>query len=333
MPGRYWLALTVVAAGCGSQDPSGSDDVAISFRGYFRTHLVALSDALENLAVHAPRDRAWNAQADPALVERMRTAWKAAHRAAVAVTEPLSELFPQAGRMDSNWDREIDRVQRDENPFDDIGVTGLHAIERILWADVVSEMVLTVERRHEGYAMARTPATAKEAADYATQLVGGLHRDAQALAEASSVPGYDLGFAEKAVKLQARALLRMVIVGGEPGRSESRYSDTSTDALVDQLGALAGTWKILRAALRRQGVPVGSFQVADAGLERVHAAVAAIGPGPIPARPEGFNPFHPTQEDRESAFGRLYFSVEAEILGASSDAFLAALGNLTNAVL
>ncbi len=61
--------------------------------------------------------------------------------------------------------------QGDPTPFDGTGVTGMHGIERILFANVIPQTVIDFESTLPGYSPASFPLTAADAADFKTKMV------------------------------------------------------------------------------------------------------------------------------------------------------------------
>src|SRR5262249_55052923 len=69
----------------------------------------------------------------------------------------------------------------DADLFDDNGVTGVHAVERVLWSDVIPERVRVFESGLPGYRAAAFPATEAEAASFKQKLCARLATDAETM--------------------------------------------------------------------------------------------------------------------------------------------------------
>src|SRR6185295_13501052 len=66
-----------------------------------------------------------------------------------------------------------------DNLFDDQNVTGVHAIERVLWADQIPASVRDFESALAGYSPAAFPANQQQADDFKNKLCARLVTDIQ----------------------------------------------------------------------------------------------------------------------------------------------------------
>ena len=99
--------------------------------------------------------------------------------------------------MDARYDDFLAMIgpAGDANLFDDQGVTGMHAIERILYAPSIRQEVIDFEKTLPGYKAAAFPATAQEATDFKTKLCQKLIDDAQSLHDQWQPAAIDIGAA------------------------------------------------------------------------------------------------------------------------------------------
>src|SRR5262249_44102286 len=97
----------------------------------------------------------------------------------------IAPLFPDIDvSIDARYDDFMTQLAAqggDADLFDDRGVTGMHAVERIVYADVTPARVVAFERSLPGYVPAAFPATAAEAAEFKTKLCQKLVSDAEEL--------------------------------------------------------------------------------------------------------------------------------------------------------
>ncbi len=323
------LGWALVGAGScdGGDHEHNSSTLTTAMQGFMRTHVGRLDTALGELAMAAPRGHAWLQESDKAALLAMRAAWKSAHAEALAVGVPLEYIFPaQAQHLDRSWEREALTLMGmpDPNPFDDQGVVGLHAIERVLWGPESSGEVLAFERKDAAYFPALAPATAADADDFANLLVGKVRAHAAAWLKVSPALGYDQGFVVKSITDEVAGAFRTVITAASPGESESRYSRSTALALGQQISAVGDLWTLLRPTL-----PKTSKATDIAAVDMAYARLVALRPAPgadeLPLAPPTWNPFHATPEDLASPYGKLYVAMEREALGIDPGSFLQAL--------
>src|SRR4051812_4435484 len=111
----------------------------------------------------------------------MRNAWRHSRAAYEHIEGAIAVLFPEIDvSLDARYDAFI-AVAPDDNLFDAQGVTGVHAIERILWSDQIPARVLAFESALPGYRAAAFPATAAEATAFRDQLVARMLTDAMTM--------------------------------------------------------------------------------------------------------------------------------------------------------
>src|SRR5262249_43213481 len=126
-------------AACGSSSDSTTsekDEVGRAMQAALATDIKSLLQAATDLAAAAPtpQGRGWDKR-DAEAVVAMKTAWVNARAAYEHVEGALAPIFPDIDvSIDERYDGFISgpATQGDQNLFDDQGVTGMHAIERIL---------------------------------------------------------------------------------------------------------------------------------------------------------------------------------------------------------
>src|SRR5262249_57929691 len=108
----------------------------------------------------------------------------------------IAPLFPDLdSSLDARYDDFLTQLgpAGDPNLFDDQGVTGLHAIERILYADTTPAHVVDGEKALSGYVAAAPPANAQEADAFKNKLCAKLIADAELLESQWSPQKIDIG--------------------------------------------------------------------------------------------------------------------------------------------
>ncbi len=121
----------------------------LDVKAYLAREMAALERAARGPpgdAAPAPDADGWNARDDAAAVQRMRSAWGRMRDAYEHIEAGVVVLFPETDVAIDGRFETFAESGRDRDPFDGVGVTGMHAIERVLWADEVAPEVLAFER-------------------------------------------------------------------------------------------------------------------------------------------------------------------------------------------
>src|SRR3982750_3007550 len=132
------LALVSFAA-CGDSDKTDADfqaDLVVSMHDSIAVDLDNLVTAAQQLQAAAPT-HAWSATADAIAINDMREAWKHTRIAYEHVEGATAPIFGNLDvTLDARYDDYLSKLggTGDTNLFDDKGVTGMHGIERILYA-------------------------------------------------------------------------------------------------------------------------------------------------------------------------------------------------------
>ncbi|HEX6278045.1 MAG TPA: imelysin family protein, partial [Polyangiaceae bacterium] len=219
----------------------------------------------------------------------------------------------------------------DPNAFDDRGVVGMHAVERVLWADVMPPEVATFERGIPGYRAARFPENAVEALDFKQKLAGRLVLDVEKLEREFSPLALDVAFAFRGlVDLAAEQVEK--VDRAATGQEESRYAQaTLRDLRANREGCLLA-YRLFRPWLlkRPRGGEIDrQVLAAFARLERAYAAV----PGDaLPRPPRTWSSVQTTAEDVATPFGELFVVVKRESDEKVPGSLRASLGAVAEAL-
>src|SRR5262249_39498092 len=152
-------------------------------KDYVSKNLDALAAAVEEIqaAAPAPDEDGWNASRDADAVASMKAAWQRARDSYEHIEGAIAVLFPEIDiSIDERYDAFVETMA-DDNLFDGTGVTGVHAIERILWSDSISQRVINFESKLPHYQPAVFPANAQQARDFKEKLCGQLVADTQTM--------------------------------------------------------------------------------------------------------------------------------------------------------
>ena len=293
-------------------------------------NLVSYSQMLQ-AAAPTPADRGWDATLDGAAIAKMKAAWvgcRAAHEHIEGATAPI---FPDIdATIDSRYDDFLAALPNgDSYLFDDLGVTGMHAVERILYSDVTPARVVAFEATLPGSVASAFPATAQEASDFKTSLVQKQISDAQALQTGwENAKSYDLDAAFRGL-VSLMNEQQEKVDKASTDEEESRYSQTT---MTDIRNNLAGTervyglfhpWIRSKPAATPDGGAAGDAGVSqdgktiDAAIEAGFAALQAqydlIQGDAIPQPPGTWSSVNPTTADLATPFGMLYEGVHQAV--------------------
>jgi iron uptake system component EfeO len=315
------LALLLLVPACSSDDTTstGMNDAQYQTQVITGMHEALLSDvnALHDAAVAlqaaapAPTGRGWDASLDESAIKSMTDAWLTARSAYERTEGALAPLFPEVdAEIDARYEDFIEGVPGgDQNLFDDQGVTGMHAIERILFAPQTPAQVVKVESSLEGYRAAAWPATAEEASEFKNQLAARLVTDTQSLADQWQPQVIDLGGSfQGLVSLMNEQREKVNKAASE--EEESRYSQRTLEDLRQNL---AGTTKIY--ALFQDWLHNKSGGAAiDADIEKSFASLNStysdFSGDAIPQPPATWSSERPSAADLDTPFGKLYTAVQ-----------------------
>jgi iron uptake system component EfeO len=308
------LWATALAMAC-SNDAAQRLRVEREMKGMLLASLRDFSRAAEDLRNSAPvtRARGWDARADAASLLAMKQAWQRGRVAYELVEGALAPLFPESDTAtDARYDDFLGVLgpAGDPHPFDDQGVVGMHAIERILWADVMPANALEFEKRLLGYRPAAFPASEAEARDFRDQLAARLVRDVQKLELELSPLELDVAFVFRGLMdLTAEQLEK--VDRASTGREESRYALSTMRDLRANRDGCHKAYELFRPWLEERGH--GELdRRALAGFERLKSAYSNVAGDSIPRPPEGWSAIDPKLEHAETAFGKLFFLVRRE---------------------
>ncbi|MBX7077924.1 MAG: EfeM/EfeO family lipoprotein [Nannocystaceae bacterium] len=300
-------ALLLLATACASSEAPDPEREAIArVKQTVTARLQDLADATQALhdAAPAPDADGWNATADADAVLAMRGHWADARDAYESIEGAIAVLFPD---LDAATDERYDGFLGegpDDDLFDDEGVIGVHAVERILWADAHPAWVVEFESALPGYQAAAYPANAAQATAFRDALTARLVRDVQtmrddfeplALDSAAAYGGVLGSMAEQAEKVSLAAT----------GEDESRYAQYT---LADMRANLAGGREVFEAFepwLRE----MGGDDIADdtaAQFDTIAAAYDAIDGDALPQVPATWDPTAPSAEDLATPYGTLW---------------------------
>ena len=313
------LAAALAACSTDKSEAEFKADVVAAMHDSIGADLADLVQAARDLQAAAPA-HAWNATADAAAITAMREAWT---RSRVAYEHVEGATAPIFGDLDVTLDARYDDYlvitgpAGDINLFDAVGVTGMHGIERILYAPLIRPEVIDFESSLPGYQPASYPRNGDEAVLFKTALVEKLIDDATRLHDEWQPAAIDIGAAYQGLVGLMNEQKEKVNLAAT-GEEESRYADIT---LFDLRNNLEGTRKVyeqFRPWIQSRPMGGASDQMIEARFEALAALYASMPGNALPAVPADWSADQPTPANLATPFGMLWKTVhEAVDPGAS----------------
>ncbi len=309
-------ALAVLLGGCSKGDDQAQQArVERSMKAWLGAELGNFRSAAADLrrAAPIPNGRGWSAVEDAEAIRGMKEAWGRARQAYELVEGAVAPLFPDSDTAtDARYDDFLAALgpAGDPEPFDDRGVVGVHAIERVLWADAVPQETVDFESRLPGYRIAAFPGTEAEARSFKEKLAAKLVTDIEQLEQQLAPVVLDIAFAFRGLIDLTNEQIEKVDRAAT-GREESRYAQTTLrDLRANRDGCLAA-YRIFQPWLLARGHKDLDAQVL-AGFERLAQAYDAVPGAAIPRPPEAWSSLAPKPEHLSTRFGKLFSVVRHE---------------------
>ena len=339
--GLVLLPLSVVSCSDGSADGSGGagaakTDAELRDEAVTGMHDALLHDLGELVtqstalceAAPTPTGRGWDATLDADAFARMKTSWTKARTAYEQIEGALAPIFPNVDHsIDARYDDFLADLSPngDPDPFDAAGATGLHAVERVLYADVVPANVVALEASLEGYRAARFPATDAEAASFKNGLCAKLVTDATALRDEWTPANVDVAVAYQGL-VSLMNEQREKVQKASSGEEESRYSQRTMADIRDNLSGTRTVYAIFKPWIRskvnasdpsKDGVKID--EAIEAGFASIDAAYQKVDGDAIPAPPATWSAESPSDADLMTPFGQLFSKVNDSVDPEKSD--------------
>jgi iron uptake system component EfeO len=280
------------------------------------TEIQGLNQAASDLQTAAPSPvgRGWDATLDQQQVADMKDAWTRMRANWEQAEGTLECLFPDLDNsMDSRYEELLASLGATGDPdlFDGVGVTGMHAIERILFAPVTPPAVIAYESSLAGYVAAAWPATEAEAAEFKSGLCQQLVTDTQSLLARWQALAIDLPAVFQGITGLMSAQADKVGLAVE-GREESRYSQTTMADLRSNLVGTKTIYGLFSPWLGTKAYGATLDNSATAALSGLAAIYANVAGDAIPPPPASWSSTMPSLADQQSPFGQLYEAVVQE---------------------
>jgi iron uptake system component EfeO len=265
-------------------------------------------------AAPTPAGRGWDAKLDADAIVSMKAAWRTARLHYEHIEGAVAPLFPELdAATDARYDDFLGELGDAGDPdlFDDQGVTGMHAIERILYADAIPAEVVSFEAPLPGYRKAAFPTTEAEASSFKGKLCARLVADVITLQSQWKPAKLDIGAAFQGLIALMNEQHEKVNKAAT-GQEESRYSRMT---LADIHANLAGT-ETIYALFQPWIVSKPKGGASDEGITKGFAALQVAydaNPGDTIPRPPATWSAEPSAEDLATPFGKLFQAVTVAV--------------------
>jgi iron uptake system component EfeO len=324
MSPRWFLVPALLLAACssgGDDAPTTKTDAQYESevtRGMHDSLLVdirGLKQAATGIGEAAP-DHAWDAEEDADAIAAMKAAWLDARAAYERTEGALAPLFPDIdGAIDARYDdflADLTDEGGDPDLFDGQGVTGMHAVERILFAREIPASVVKLEASLPGYKAAAWPATDEEAVEFKEQLCAQLVTDTARLEKDWTPQSIDLdGAYGGLISLMNEQREKVIKAASE--EEESRYAQRTMADIRDNLAGTVKIYGLFRTwLLSKEGGDAIDADV-QAAFESLDTAYSEVSGDAIPQPPQDWSAESPSAKDLETPFGRLYTAVQGSV--------------------
>ncbi len=314
---KKFVALALFAAACGSKsDADYKKDVVSDMHSSIAVDLANLSQAARDLKAAAPMPsgRGWDATLDADAIAAMKVAWENARTAYEHVEGATAPIFPDSDvALDARYDDFLTLLPNgDADLFDGTGVTGMHAIERILYADVTPQRVIDFEKTLPGYVVAAFPATEDQATEMVNGLLDQLITDSDTLASEWQPSAIDIGAAFQGLVALMNEQKEKVDKASD-GTEESRYSQTTLFDLRNNLDGTKTIYEIFQPWLDTKTGGSADDAMIESGFSTLATLYAADPGDALPQVPTDWSSDMPTTTDLATPFGVLWNSVHMAV--------------------
>lgn len=284
-------------------------------------HIQGMESAAKDLQAAAPTppDRGWDAALDADAIAKMKQSWTEARSSYENVEGALASLFPGIdASLDARYDDFLTQLAAeggDPDLFDDAGVTGMHAVERIVYSDVIPQHVIDFESSLPGYSPAAFPADAAQAAEMKSELCAKLVADAKLLEEQWTPANIHVAIAYQGL-ISLVAEQREKVQKASSDEEESRYSQRTMADLRDNLAGTKTIYAMFQPWILSKSNPDDPAKDGPtidakilAGFAKLDKAYSDVDGDAIPQPPATWSAESPSAEDLATPFGVLYQTV------------------------
>jgi iron uptake system component EfeO len=311
------LAALPALAACSDSPKTDAEykaDVVAGMHDSIGADLGDLVQAARDLQAAAPT-HAWDPIADTAAITAMRVAWMRSRIAYEHVEGATAPIFGDLDvSMDARYDDFLSQLGPTGDPdlFDGSGVTGMHAIERILYAHDIRAEVITFESPLPGYVAADYPASADQAVAFKTQLAQKLVDDAISLHDQWQPAAIDIGAAFQGLVGLMNEQKEKVNLAAT-GEEESRYASLTLFDLRNNLDGTSKAYVLFQPWIRARAGGGDIDMKIQAGFSELGQLYDELPGAALPPVPDGWSSDQPAPADLDTAFGNLWQTVHHDV--------------------
>ena len=319
------LGLALATFGCSSSSsdtgPKSDADYEAALKSGMHDTLLSdlkdLHDATVALQKAAPDSsgRGWDAEKDADAIGAMKDAWLEARTAYELTEGAIAPLFPD---IDSDIDARYDDFlttlgsSGDQDLFDDAGVIGMHAVERILFAKTTPDSVVKFEATLPGYKAAAWPANGDEAHEFKTKLAARLAADTAKLESFWTPQKLDLAGAYVGL-IDLMNEQREKVGKAATEEEESRYSQRTMADIRDNLKGTRKVFELFKPWLESKKGGKAIEDAVESAFDELQTTYDGIDGDAIPQPPDDWSAENPTDANLATPFGKLYEAVNAAV--------------------
>jgi len=250
----------------------------------------------------------------------MQDAWK---RTRVAYEHVEGATAPIFGDLDISMDARYDDFlamlapDGDQNLFDATGATGMHAIERILYAPTIRPVVIAYELTLTGDKAASYPTTDAEAMAFKTQLVQKLIDDASSLHDQWQPAAIDIDAAYQGLVGLMNEQKEKVNLAAT-GQEESRYANITLFDLRNNLDGTQKIYEVFRAWIQSKSGGADPDAMIESRFTALTSLYTSTPGDALPVAPADWSSDQPTPANLATPFGALWQTVH-EAVDPSTD--------------
>jgi iron uptake system component EfeO len=311
------MVSLVALSGCSDEstktDEDYADEVTSEMHDQLLVEIKALHAAAEKLqaAAPTPSGRGWDADDDKAAITKMTDAWLEARAAYERTEGAIAPIFPEIdSAIDARYEDFLEAIGKDgdQDLFDDEGVTGMHAIERVLFANKTSQAVIDVEESLPGYKASAWPATAAEAKQFKEELCQRLVDDTAQLEEEWTPQNIDIEGAYSGL-IGLMNEQREKVVKAATSEEESRYANRTMADVRDNLFGTRKAYEIFQPWIVSKEGGSEIDEDINAAFDELDEVYGTVDGDAIPAPPATWSSEEPSSADLKTPFGKLYTAV------------------------
>ncbi len=242
----------------------------------------------------------------------MKTQWAATRDAYEQVEGAIAVLFADYDvSTDERYDGFLSDTGPDNDLFDGTGVTGVHAIERILWVGHAPADVVAFEMTLTGYVAASFPTNMTQATEFRDGLATRLVTDTQAVQTMFAPRTLDTAAAFRGVIGSLGEQIEKIGLAAD-GQDESRYAQHTLADMRSNLAGGKNTYNAFRDWVRSESGGTALDTDILAGFDRVSALYSAVTGDALPPVPAGVNADAPTAAHLATPYGMIFAGLSTE---------------------